>query len=145
MKIAFPILLLLLAALACGCTGTAPATPPASAAPAIPLITGTWAGTMNGYDRGTGFNGHDNGTVTLTVAEQHGRVFAGNITVIEGAAPVFTAEVAGVIGRDGKSLTVAEESGYCTGEITGPDTIELVYENDAAPFTISIDTFRRVA
>lgn len=143
MKSAFAFLLLLLAALACGCTGTA--APPAGASPSIPLITGTWAGTMNGYDRGTGFNGHPNGTVTLTVTEQHGRVFAGTITVVDDTAPVFSAEVAGVIGRDGRSLTVVEESGYCTGEITGPDTIELVYGNDAAPFTVAIDTFRRVA
>jgi hypothetical protein len=150
MKTVAILLVILSAVLAGGCTATAPvATEPTAPAlgtpPAIPVITGSWAGTMSGYDDGKGINAHSGDMALLVISQQEGRIFAGNITVIEDGRPSFTGRLAGAIGRDGRSLTIVEESGYCTGEIIAADEIELVYMDDATPFTIAIDSFKKAA
>ena len=147
MKTALVLLAIAAIVLACGCTAADTNTPPAApVAPAeIPDLTGTWTGTMTGYDDGIGFNDHAGGTATLVITGQQGRVFAGNLTVTEGNVSLFSGGFAGVIGRDGRTLSVVEESGYCTGEIVDDNTLEFVYMDDNPPFAIAIDTFRRVA
>ncbi|OPY36387.1 MAG: hypothetical protein A4E35_01926 [Methanoregula sp. PtaU1.Bin051] len=140
------ITLIILTLITCGCTTSAPYSPPSGPKdlPAVFDLTGTWAGTMTGYDNGIGFNDHAGGTITLVIAEQHGRIFAGNLTVVENGKIIFSSEVAGAVGRDGRTLTIVQESGYSTGEITGTDTLELIYVNDAEQFSVAIDTLRRV-
>lgn len=145
MKTAFAILLVIVAMIACGCTGASPAAVPAEkTAPAIPDLTGTWTGPMQGYDQGTGFSDYPALGVKMTVTEQKGRIFAGQIVFTTngtGSASGF----AGAIGRDGRTLTITEEAGgYCTGEIVAEDEIELVYMEDGSPYSIAIDSFRRV-
>ena len=52
---------------------------------------------------------------------------------------------AGAIGRDGRTLSISEEAGgYCTGEVVGEDEIELIYMEDGSPYSIAIDSFKRV-
>jgi hypothetical protein len=52
---------------------------------------------------------------------------------------------AGAIGRDGRTFTIAEElGGYCTGEILAADEIEMIYVEDGSPYSIAIDSFRRI-
>ena len=80
----------------------------------------------------------------LTVSEQQGRVFSGFITFTSNST-VSTDNIAGVIGRDNRTLTIAErEGGYCSGEVLSPDEIELIYMQDGSPYSISIDSFKRV-
>lgn len=144
MKSVPAILVLILALLACGCTttGTTPdVTTPA--VPPVPDLTGTWTGTMNGYDEGIGFNDHANGTIVLNVTSQRDRIFAGRIVIIEDNAPLFTENFTGAIGRNGLTFALVEESGYGLGEILGRDEIEFIYLNDAPPFSISIDSLKR--
>ncbi|MFA5268508.1 MAG: hypothetical protein WC379_11105 [Methanoregula sp.] len=149
MKSAFTILVLILAVIACGCTASAPATAPAvtpapTTSPVIPDLKGTWTGPMQGYDQGTGFSDYPTLGVKMTITEQKGRVFAGDV--------VFTANgtdsksgFAGTIGRDGRTLSIAEEAGgYCTGEIVGENEMELIYMEDGSPYSIAIDSFKRV-
>jgi ABC-type transport system substrate-binding protein len=137
------ILLTILAVIACGCTTTENAPDGPSATPAVPDLTGTWTGTMNGYDQGTGFNDHPNGTIALVVTGQRGRIFSGLLTVTEDNATLFSGEVAGAIGREGRTFLLVEESGYGSGVILGTDEIEFTYLNDAAPFSVSIDSLKR--
>ena len=151
MKTVFTILLLIVAVIACGCTAASPAAPatPAAApaektAASIPDLTGTWTGPMQGYDQGTGFSDYPLLGVKMTVTEQKGRVFAGHIVFTTNGTESASG-FAGAIGRDGRTISITEEAGgYCTGEIVGEDEIELVYMEDGSPYSIAIDTFRRV-
>ncbi len=149
MKIAFTILLVILAVLACGCTSTAPAAAPATATPAettsaIPDLVGTWTGPSAGYDEGTGFTDYHDLGITLVVTEQKDRIFAGHILFTVNGTESPTG-FAGVIGRDGKTFSMSEQAGgYSFGEITGPDTIEITYLEDGSPYSASVDSFTRV-
>jgi len=145
MKIAFFILLLLLAVLASGCTTAIPAAAPVQTpVSTLPNLTGNWTGPMQGYDEREGFTDHPYLTAVLTVSEQQGRVFSGFITFTSNST-VSTDNIAGVIGRDNRTLTIAErEGGYCSGEVLSPDEIELIYMQDGSPYSISIDSFKRV-
>lgn len=151
-KIAFAILIVLvLAALASGCTSgsekTAPAAPAVTtpvAAPATPDIRGTWAGTMQEYKEGKGYLDMSNDTMRMVIADQQGRLFSGTYTfVISGREIVVP--FAGVIGIDGKSLTVVENAnGYTTGILTGEGTMELTHADDSDPYSVALDTLKRV-
>jgi hypothetical protein len=141
MKTTFTILLILIAVLACGCTETAPAP---AAAPAVPDLTGTWTGPMQGYDEGTGFSDYPGLTVTMTIREQHDRIFAGDF-VFRMNGTGTKSGFAGVIGRDGRTLSITEQTGgYCSGEILAADEIELTYLQDGSPYSVAIDSFKRV-
>lgn len=148
MKTAFTILLLIIAVVACGCTAASPAAPAAAPAektvPYIPNLTGTWTGPMQGYDQGTGFSDYPALDVKMTVTGQKGRVFAGHMVfTVNGTGS--RSGFAGAIGRDGRTLSITEEGGgYCTGEVVGEDEIELTYMQDGSPYSIAIDSFRRV-
>jgi hypothetical protein len=154
MKTAITILLIIIAVIACGCTGASPAAPAAQAVPAavpaekttasIPDLTGTWTGPMQGYDQGTGFSDYPALGVKMNVTEQKGRVFAGHM-VFTANGTESSSGFAGAIGRDGRTLSITEEAGgYCTGEIVGDNEIELVYMEDGSPYSLAIDSFRRV-
>jgi hypothetical protein len=145
MKTAGLFLLLILAVLAGGCTAAAPAVPPApETAPAIPDLTGTWTGPMVGYDQGSGFSDYPDLAVSMIVSEQHGRIFAGTFVFTANGSETVSG-FAGAIGRDGRTFSIAEElGGYCTGEVLGADEIEMIYGEDGSPYSIAIDSFRRV-
>lgn len=150
MKRFFTFVAIVFAVLVCGCTAPGPGVSyeggPGNATTAEPLppnLLGTWTGTMNGYDKGIGFNPHTGGSITLTVTGQHGRVFAGNLTILEGNAALASEGFAGTIGRDGRTVTIIEESGSCTGEIISPGEMEFVYMNDGPGYSISIDSLKR--
>jgi hypothetical protein len=145
MKTAFTILLLLLAVLVSGCTSATPAVQPVqTTAMTLPNLTGNWTGPMHGFDEREGFTDHPYLTAVLTISEQQGRVFSGFITFTSNST-ASTDNIAGVIGRDNRTLTIAErEGGYCSGEVLSPDEIELIYMQDGSPYSISIDSFKRV-
>ncbi len=143
------IFAIVLAVLAAGCAAPEPRSPDGAPGnmtmpePVPPDLLGTWTGTMNGYDKGIGFNPHTGGTMVLTVTGQHGRVFAGTLTIMENNATLTAEGFAGTIGRDGRTITIVEEAGYCTGELISPDEMEFVYMNDGSAFSISIDSLKR--
>ena len=149
MKTAFTMLVVIIAVLACGCTAAAPAasSPPAGiqeTAGGFPSLTGTWTGPMQGYDAGTWFPDYPDLDVRLTVTGQKGRIFAGDIVFIQNGTETKEG-FAGVIGRDGRTLAIAEEGGgYCTGTVLGADEIELIYMQDGPKYSVAIDSFKRV-
>ncbi|PKL70658.1 MAG: hypothetical protein CVV30_04735 [Methanomicrobiales archaeon HGW-Methanomicrobiales-1] len=148
MKIAIVILLVILAAFACGCTSTAPtaatavpntATP---AAAATPDLVGTWTGQMQGYEERIGYTDYNKMPITFVVTEQHGRLFSGHVTF--GVNSTDTLPMAGVISRDGKTFAMVENAnGYTTGELTGTDTMEMTHIDDADPYSAALDTLKR--
>ncbi len=126
MKTAAVLLAIILVLLSAGCT--APAAPAVSQSPGglagIPGLTGTWTGPMEGYDEGTGFSDYPDFAVSMTVSEQHGRIFAGNFSFRSNGTETLSG-FAGAIGRDNRTLTIAEENGgYCTGTMVGADEME---------------------
>jgi hypothetical protein len=148
MKLALTIILVILAVLACGCTATAPSATPAAATPAAPVPTtpnllGTWIGTMLGYEERIGFTDYGKMPITMVVTEQQGRLFSGYLKF--GVNSTQTLAMAGVIGRDGKTFAIVENvNGYTRGEFIGTDTIELTHVDDADPYSVAIDTLKRV-
>ena len=153
MKITYILLVIILAVVVCGCTASAPAAAPpapptqtlaAATAAAIPNLTGTWTGPMKGYDEGTGFSDYPDLKVTMTVSEQYGRIFAGEFVFAVNGSETKSG-FAGTIGRDGRTLSIAERNGgYCTGGMLSADEMELTYMEDGSPYSIAIDSFRRV-
>lgn len=143
------VLLIVLASVlaAAGCTSAAqpaPAAPPvtAAAAPATPDLTGTWTGTMQGYEEGKGFMDMSKDTIVMVVSEQKGRIIAGNFTFVLQTRQIDM-PFAGIISADGRTLSIVENAnGYTTGTISG-DTIELTHLDDADPYSVAIDTLRR--
>ncbi|MFA6226835.1 MAG: hypothetical protein WC620_11860 [Methanoregula sp.] len=151
MKIALSIILVILAVLACGCTSTAPspATTPAPAAipaavsPVTPSLIGTWTGTMLGYDESIEYTDYNKTSMSMVVAEQHGRLFSGNLKFRFNNTDI-SVPMAGVIGRDGRTFALVENSnGYTTGEIIGNDEIELIHLDDQKPINVAIDTLKK--
>jgi len=144
MKIAVTILLIILTVLACGCTATAPsATPAAATTPTTPSLKGTWSGTMLGYEENIGFTDYGKMPITMVVTEQQGRLFSGYLKF--GVNSTTPLAMAGVIGRDGKTFALVENvNGYTTGELIGTDTIELTHVDDADPYSVALDTLKRV-
>jgi hypothetical protein len=145
MKTAGLLLLLNIAVLAGGCAAAPPAVPPLQeTTPAIPNLTGTWTGPMQGYDQGSGFSDYPDLAVSMVISEQHGRIFAGTFVFTTNGTETVSG-FAGAIGRDGRTFTIAEElGGYCTGEVLATDEIGMIYMEDGSPYSIAIDSFRRV-
>jgi hypothetical protein len=149
MKIAAVVLLVILAVIAGGCTAQAPAVSPATTATAVsgpfpPDLTGTWKGPTVGYAQSAGFTDYGNTTMSMIVSEQKGRIFAGTFVFGNGNG-TETIPFSGVIGRDGKSLSIPQKtSGYSFGEIVAPGEIELIYVEDGTHYTSSIDTLKKV-
>jgi hypothetical protein len=148
MKFALALILLITAIAFAGCTATqAPAGPSAPvltpAAPAIPHLTGTWTGTMTGYAPVKGFTDYGNATMTMIISEQKGRVVAGTFAFGSGPNQTRT-DCSGIIGRDGKTLTMTEkDGGYSFGDILSAGEIELTYVYDGNPNSVAIDTLRK--
>jgi hypothetical protein len=143
------ILLLIAGACIAGCTTQTPAAAPsavpaAATVPATPDITGTWTGLSTGYEPVVGFTDYGNSTMLMNVSEQKGRLFAGTF-VFTGTNGTQTIAFSGVIGRDGRTLTLPQKTGgYSFGEIIAPDQIELIYVDDGARYSSVIDTLRKV-
>lgn len=147
MKTILVITLLVIAVLATGCTASQPAAAPQqtaipSAPAAYPDLIGSWTGPMEGYDAGTGYSTYPGLGVTINVTEQHGRIFGGTI-IVTANGEEKTYGFAGALGRDGRTLHIAEEDATYTGEVVGENEIELVYKQPGKQFSVAIDSFRR--
>lgn len=157
MKIPGIAILVIAIALVAGCT-TAPQQPAQGAAPqgtpvlapppgqqaAIPNLTGTWTGTIQAYEEGTGFTDYAGSAMSMVVTGQQGRLFAGHFVFnITGTRQEVT--MAGAIGGDGRTVSLVENAnGYTFGVLTDPDTIELTHLDDKElKFGVAIDTLKR--
>lgn len=137
-------LILIAVVLVAGCTATAPSTGTATS-PGIPDLTGKWVGSMTAYIDGTGYVSSPAGTMTVIVTNQSGRVFNGTMTFTDDKT-AESLQFAGAISQDGKTLTIVNENGgYDTGSIISPDELELVFVSDKPPFTVSVDSLKRVS
>lgn len=135
-------ILLLAVILICGCTTVSPEN--AAATAVIPDMTGNWTGTMKAYDEDIGFNDVHGDIITLMVTKQQDRIFSGNVILTNESGYYWSNPVAGVIGRDGRTLTLVEHGGgSSSGIIISPDEIELIYMDGSEPFSIAIDSLKK--
>jgi hypothetical protein len=97
---------------------------------------------MLGYEEGIGFTDYNRLPITMVVTEQKDRLFAGHLKF---GNRTETLAIAGVISRDGRTFALVENvNGYTTGELTGTDTIELTHVDDSDPYSVALDTLKRV-
>lgn len=150
MKILPVIFLLIAAVLLSGCTSAPPdaaGTPPENQVlplPPVPDLVGNWTGSMTGYTEGLGYLDFPGETMILSVTEQRGRIFSGQLYFLSGGAVNRMKGFAGVIGSDGRTFTMAEKSGYTHGKILSRNEIEIVYTDDSTPFSVALDSLKRV-
>lgn len=133
--------ILILAVLVSGCTTTTQ-----ESNIAVPVLVGNWTGTMEGYDYGTGFNDYAGYTMTLVVTEQQDRIFSGEVSfTAPNGTPVWgVTPCAGVIGRDGKEITIVENGGGNSfGSLITLDEMEIIYVDGRDPFSIAIDSLKK--
>ena len=135
-------ILLLAVVLICGCTTVSQESGAVTAV--IPDITGNWTGTMKAYDEDIGFNDVNGDTITLMVTEQQDRIFSANVIITNESGYYWSNPVAGVIGRDGRTVTLVERGGgSSSGIIISPDEIELIFRYSGEPFSIAIDSLKK--
>jgi hypothetical protein len=80
----------------------------------------------------------------MSVTDQQDRIFSGTLYITNPQGITNNHTFAGVIGPDGKTLTVVESvGGYTSGTYTGPDQVELIYALTGENFDIAIDTLKR--
>lgn len=100
---------------------------------------------MNGYDEGTGYSSYHNSTIIMTVTEQQGRIFSGNFVFITNGNTSAPLPMAAAIAGNGRTFFLVEkDNGYTNGEILSGNTIELIFQNSRTPYSIAIDTLKRV-
>jgi len=108
-------------------------------------MTGTWTGTMQGYEEGTGFTDYAGATLAMVVDEQQGRIFSGRLLFKANGTTGRTKDFAGAIGRDGRTLAIVEQGGgFSSGSIVSEGEIELTYLHDSPPYGIAVDSLKKV-
>jgi len=145
-----PLVFLAIILLASGCTSTVTTTTPAATPTPYEVLTppgntlvGNWTGTMVSYDESAGYSGNANRSISMTVTEQHDRLFSGTM-VIQANGTVYTVPVAGILSADRQSFVLVEKNfGYTTGTFTSGNTIELDWHNDGPEIGVAIDTLTR--
>jgi hypothetical protein len=133
MKIALAILLVILAVIACGCTGTAPATP--AAAPTVtvttpPSLTGIWTGTSAGHFNAVGFR--EQLTPKYNVTVQKGQSFVGYVEYTRPNGTRDSEEFSGVINNRGEIYMAQVGAGVAIGYLSDPDTMKFSYIEDGS-------------
>jgi hypothetical protein len=122
-----------------GCAGQAEMAA-AQDAPQLPDLKGRWVGTGESVVMGNPL--HHGGDAasrdkprlsavefTYTIKGQDGRRFWGTSTSQRNTEPII-----GVIGFDGKTLTMQDSDGTIEGTIVDTDTIEFIYRIHLLPF-----------
>ncbi|KQC06682.1 MAG: hypothetical protein APR55_04730 [Methanolinea sp. SDB] len=131
---------IILALLTCGCTTVSQDASPVD----TPNLVGNWTGPMYGYIEGSGYTTFSDETITMSVTEQHDRVFSGVMTFSNKVKSWEDKPFAGIIGLEGSTLTIIEEGGgFSSGSVIAPDEIELTYLDIGEPFSIAIDSLKK--
>lgn len=112
----------------------------------VPTLTGNWTGTSVGHENQSGYWDSQKYHLLLSISEQRERVFNGSLTFLsEGTEKDYTKGISGVIGPDMKTVYMAEyDKGIDMGQLTDPDTLEIIYLKDGKDAIAAIDTFTRV-
>jgi hypothetical protein len=94
----------------------------------IPDLVGNWTGSGELYVSGEGYSAGS--ALNMTVSEQKGRLFTGNLTYeINGTMTIEG--FAGALSPDNRTFYIAEfDEGFDVGTIVSEDEIEMIYLED---------------
>jgi hypothetical protein len=107
----------------------------------VPNLVGNWTGSGEEYFKGQGYS--EGLSINMTVIEQKGRLFTGDLTYeLNGTETVEG--FAGAVGLDNRTFYVAEfNEGFDLGTVVSEDEIELLYLQDGAKAQVEIDRLHR--
>jgi hypothetical protein len=107
----------------------------------IPNLVGNWTGLGDQYFQGKDYQ--EGLSLNMTVVEQRGRLFTGNLTYeLNGTETVEG--FSGAIGLDNKTFYMAEfREGFDMGTIVSKNEIELLYLQDGSRAQTEIDRLHR--
>jgi len=110
-----------------------------------PSLLGNWTGTSSGYVEGAGYTTFSDTVMTLRITEQQGRVFSGEIALANQSGIWKRVPCAGVIGRDGTTLSMVQQGGgSSSGSLVAPNEIEFIYTDKTGSVYIAIDSLKKV-
>jgi hypothetical protein len=100
----------------------------------LPDMVGKWTGVMDavGWDKNTAWMPNETvsywpgGEMTLTVKEQNGTMFAGEM--VPTMSPGSKEIVLGIFSSDNQSIAMVDENGYLWGYMLSPTELELSYQ-----------------
>lgn len=100
----------------------------------LPDMVGKWTGVMDamGWDKNTAWMPNETvsywpgGEMTLTVNEQKGTMFAGEM--VPKMSPGSKEMVLGIFSSDNQSIAMVDENGYLWGYMLSPTELELSYQ-----------------
>jgi hypothetical protein len=80
----------------------------------------------------------------MRVTGQEDSIFSGQMFFRAKNGSEWNKTFAGVIDRDGRTLTIVEHGGgHDSGSLISQDGIELIYVDPSTPFMIAIDSLKR--
>jgi hypothetical protein len=110
----------------------------------VPDLLGKWTGSFSSCNGGNVHSSWMNGSIFLTITDQKGRIFAGNLTIKVENETAIGEGFAGAIGLDNKTFYLAEsDKGYALGTIISKEEIEYIYITDGRNASASIDKLYR--
>jgi hypothetical protein len=147
---------LALAILTAGCTGTSPATssasapaasagtavpvtPQVTAAASVPNLVGLWTGTTTGNTKADGFR--ETNTTRYNITEQKGQAFSGTKEYTRANGITYHENFSGVVTHGGKISIVGHVAGIMTGDLIGPNEAKFTFlqpGDDAKAFIIHL-------
>jgi hypothetical protein len=108
----------------------------------IPNLVGNWTG--SGEENVFGHEFQEGLALNMTVTEQRGRLFTGNLTYEHNDTETVEG-FSGAIGLDNKTIYMAEfREGFDFGTIVSQDEIELIYLQEGSKVQAEIDRLHRV-
>lgn len=142
-RFVYATILIAVALFSCGCTTPVPSSQAVAAG--IPDLIGNWSGTMKGFVEEDGYTEYPGEAMTMKITDQRGRIFSGEIVFSNQTATNKVKAFAGVINPDGQTFSIVEHGGgSSTGTLLSPGELELVYIERGVPFTIAIDTLKKI-
>ncbi len=150
MRTIIPIIMVIIAVLACGCMIQSPAAAP-SATPttspatvttgSIPDVTGIWTGMTYGNSQTEGFRQHNRSRYNIST--QKGYAFEGSKEYIREDGITYFENFSGIVSNSGEITMADNPRGYSFGKLTGPDTMELYYVEDGPGAKAYLSQFTR--
>ncbi len=97
-----------------------------------PDMVGTWTGSATAHHEERGIiEGPDN-SIIMNISEQKGRIFYGDIQIMNKDGTYRSEKLAGIIELSGEEFIILEhDQGISLGDFIGPDEIEIIYIENA--------------
>ena len=97
-----------------------------------PDMVGTWTGSGIAHHEERGIVEGPDDSIIMNISEQKGRVFYGDIQILNKDGTYRSEKLAGIVELSGTEFVILEhDQGISFGDIIGPDEIEIIYIENA--------------